>query len=67
MPLPGATIIEKGSAMNATTTNLNGEFTLTVSGEQAILVISLYRDENTGSDGKCRKSSIADYYGNRQL
>ncbi len=40
LPLPGATVYEKGLTVNATTTNKDGEFTLTVSGENAILVIS---------------------------
>ncbi len=40
LPLPGATILEKGSSMNATMSDKDGKFTLTVSGEQAVLTIS---------------------------
>ena len=40
MPLPGAAVLEKGSLMNATTTDNKGEFKMTVSGENAVLVIS---------------------------
>jgi TonB-linked SusC/RagA family outer membrane protein len=40
MPLPGATILEKGSAMNATTSDKDGRFLLTVSGQKAVLVIT---------------------------
>ena len=38
-PLPGATVIEKGTA-NGTVTDMNGEFSLTVSGKDAVLVFS---------------------------
>ena len=38
-PLPGATILEKGTS-NGTTTDFNGNFTINVSNEDAILVIS---------------------------
>jgi TonB-linked SusC/RagA family outer membrane protein len=40
LPLPGATILEKGSSMNATTADNDGKFSLLVSGEKAVLVIS---------------------------
>lgn len=40
LPLPGATVLEKGSAMNATTSDKDGKFSLAVSGEKAVLVIS---------------------------
>ena len=38
-PLPGVTIIEKGTS-NGTTSDFDGNFTISVSGEDAILVIS---------------------------
>jgi len=38
-PLPGATIIEKGTKAG-TTTDLNGNFSLTVSGEDAIITVN---------------------------
>ncbi|MBJ6368072.1 SusC/RagA family TonB-linked outer membrane protein [Snuella sedimenti] len=38
-PLPGASIVEKGTA-NGTSTDFDGKYTLSVSGENAILVIS---------------------------
>ncbi len=39
LPLPSASVVEKGT-LNATSTDVNGAFTLTVSGEQAVLVVS---------------------------
>ena len=39
LPLPGAAVVEKGT-MNATSTGLNGIFTLTVNSENSVLVIS---------------------------
>jgi TonB-linked SusC/RagA family outer membrane protein len=39
VPLPGVTVIEKGTS-NGTTTNLNGEFVLNLNGENAVLVFS---------------------------
>ena len=39
LPLPAASVVEKGT-LNATSTDVNGAFTLTVSGEQALLVVS---------------------------
>ncbi len=39
LPLPSASVVEKGT-LNATSTDVNGAFTLTVSGEQAILVVT---------------------------
>ena len=39
LPLPAASVVEKGT-LNATSTDVNGGFTLTVSGEQAVLVVS---------------------------
>lgn len=39
MPLPGATIIEKGT-INGTTTDFEGDFTMNVSGSSAILVFT---------------------------
>ncbi len=38
LPLPAASVVEKGT-LNATSTDVNGAFTLTVSGEQAVLVV----------------------------
>ncbi|MBU1011408.1 MAG: TonB-dependent receptor [Bacteroidetes bacterium] len=40
LALPGATIIEKGVPLNGTTSNIDGKFTLAVSGENAILRIT---------------------------
>jgi TonB-linked SusC/RagA family outer membrane protein len=40
LPLPGATIMEKGSAMNATISDNNGKFSLSVSGQKAVLVVT---------------------------
>src|SRR5512133_343723 len=39
LPLPAASVVEKGT-LNATSTDVNGAFTLTVSGEQAVLVVT---------------------------
>ena len=40
-PLPGATIIEKGTKVG-TTTDFNGNFSLTVSGEDAIIIVNFF-------------------------
>jgi TonB-linked SusC/RagA family outer membrane protein len=40
LPLPGAAIMEKGSTVNATVTNSDGGFTLTVSGDNSTVVVS---------------------------
>ena len=52
-PLPGANVLEKGTA-NGTATDLNGQYTLTVSDENATLVISFigYLTEEVAVNGR---------------
>ena len=40
LPIPGASVFEKGSAKNGTVTDLDGNFTLTVSGSAKYITIS---------------------------
>lgn len=40
LPLPGATVMEKGSSVNATTTDINGKFVLSVSSAKVVIVVS---------------------------
>jgi len=53
MPLPGVNIVEAGT-QNGTTTNPNGEFTLTVSSAQATLVFTFvgFREQRVPIEGR---------------
>jgi TonB-linked SusC/RagA family outer membrane protein len=54
LPLPGVTVVEKGVFGNATITNKEGAFSITVSGDQPVLVFSFIgmktREVRPGSD-----------------
>ncbi|MBE0675335.1 MAG: SusC/RagA family TonB-linked outer membrane protein, partial [Bacteroidales bacterium] len=60
LPLPGVTIVEKGTTTGAAITNSNGEFTITVSGENAVLVFSFIgmRSQEATVSGGVRNLSI---------
>lgn len=56
-PLPGATVVEKGTT-NGTTTDINGTFTLTVQAKEPIIVVS-YTGYQTIEAGIGAQSSIS--------
>ncbi|UGU14400.1 TonB-dependent receptor [Sinomicrobium kalidii] len=57
-PLPGATVMEKGTS-NGTSTDFDGNYTLTVSGSDAVLVISYigYISQEVGINGRTEINS----------